>query len=101
MTLESSHKSKVKRTYSELISNVKFNPESVLFKPSKELVNRLMHKHGLFDFNIDLVLVDIESKNCQDAEEVDSYIENISYMESTRCKYCFGNGCRICLGIDL
>ena len=91
----------VTRSFQEIINSTKFNPESVEYKPSKALVQRLLRKHGLFEFNPDLVLEDILEQHLEDEEEVNAYMDNIVYNISRRCKYCDDKGCRICLGIDL
>lgn len=93
--------SKSKRSFKDLIEKVKFNPETVVFKPDQKAVERLLRKHGLFEFNIELVMEEIKFHSCADILEVEGYIENMAYYASQQCKYCYNQGCRICLGIDL
>lgn len=93
--------SKPKRSYKEILETAKFDPESIKFKPDRRVVERLMRKYGFFDFNIDLVMEDLSERALDDILDVEGYIENMAYYVSQECKYCYNQGCRICLGIDL
>ncbi len=92
--------SKSKRSYQDLL-NVKFKPETVIFKPAQKDVERLLRKHGLFEFNIHIVMDDLKDREFDDLLDLEGYIENMTYYASKKCKYCYNQGCRICLGIDL
>lgn len=93
--------SKTNKSFKELIAKVKFNPDTVVFKPDQKAVERLLRKHGLSIVNIKLIMEDIEAQGCADIIDIEGYIENMAYYASQQCKYCYNKGCRICLGIDL
>lgn len=90
----------IRKSFAELVNSVKFKPESIIYKPDKSLIIRLLRKHSLFVFNLDVFMDYINGLKCENEDEVESYIEEIAYKESTYCKYC-DSGCRICLGVDL
>lgn len=92
---------KEKLSFKELMERASFKEQAVAYKPTKELIKRLLKKNGLFGFNIDLVLEEAIKQDCRDDEETEGFIEEIAYKESRRCTYCDDRGCRICLGIDL
>ena len=93
--------SKPNKSFKELISKIKFNPATVVFKPDQKMVERLCRKHGLFNFNLPYIMERIDFHSCANIEDVEDLIENIAYSASQQCKYCYNRGCRICLGIDL
>lgn len=93
--------SKPKRSYQEILDSAKFNPETIKFKPDRKAVEKLMRRHGFFDFNIELVMADLLERDLDDILDVEGYIKNMAYYASRECKHCYNQGCRICLGIDL
>lgn len=92
--------SKPKRSYQDLLK-VKFNPETIIFKPDPKDVERLLRKHGLFEFNIHLAMDDLKDREFSDLLDLEGYIENMAYYNNQDCEYCHNQGCRVCLGIDL
>lgn len=101
MRITPSSEEKPKRTFQELLSSVTFKPQSIEYKPTIELIKSLLRKHRLFGFNMAQILEECINRSCKDDEEVEFYIEELSYQIQTECKYCYNQGCRICLGIDL
>jgi len=86
-----------KKSFADLINQLKFNPKSIKYIPSPNTIKNLLWKYNLYNVDIISLLNEINDRLIENDEELESFIENEAYFKHNDCYICKGLGCKKCV----